>query len=387
MDNQIFAQIKAYTPCYLLDVDELKKRVKYLREKLPEKIELCFAMKANSFVIKELEDLVERFEVCSFGEYQICKLQNIDPKKLVISGVHKEVQELREIVKHDCGIYTAESMQQFNLLKDLSQNIQVLLRLTSGNQFGMSEEEIEEIIKNREKYPYLKIVGLEYFSGTQKSERKIVRELEYLDSFIQKMENDYGFKIKELEYGGGFPIQYYEGEENKEEDYLQTFYDCVMNLVFQGRFILELGRSIAASCGSYVTKICDIKSNKNGNFALADGGMHQLVYYGSGLAMKQPILEVKPYRSDNIKDYNVCGSLCTINDFLVKHLEADLRVGDYLIFKNTGAYSLTEGISLFLSRDLPRIFMHKEGKIVMLRDKFDTYSFNTFRKEDESWKD
>ena len=95
------------------------------------------------------------------------------------------------------------------------------------------------------------------------------------------------------------------------------------------------------------------------------------------------MMEVRPYRDEEKKDYNVCGSLCTINDFLVKHLEADLRVGDYLLFKNTGAYSLTEGISLFLSRDLPSIFLYKDNRVIRIRDKVETYVFNTYRKEGE----
>ena len=106
-----------------------------------------------------------------------------------------------------------------------------------------------------------------------------------------------------------------------------------------------------------------------------------MVYYGSGLALNQPIMEIKPLRNQDKKDFNICGSLCTINDFLVKHVEADLRVGDFLLFKNTGAYSLTEGISLFLSRDLPRVFFYKDGQVKLIRDKVDTYVFNTYRKE------
>lgn len=381
MDDNFFKQIKEYTPCYLLDINEMQRRVKWLQEKLPKKVKLCFAMKANSFLISELDEFVSRFEVCSFGEFQICKGQDIDARKLVISGVKKEKEEILEMMDYQCQIFTVESMQQFSLLKDCYQNIKILLRLSSGNQFGMSEEDVEKIILNREEYPHLQIVGLEYFSGTQKRKRQIEKELEYLDSYIQRIFEVYHFQFAELEYGGGFPIQYYENQEDQEEEFLQCFYDAVCKMKFQGEFILELGRSIIASSGTYITQVKDIKSNQNGNFAIVDGGMHQMVYYGSGLALNQPIMEIKPLRNQDKKDFNICGSLCTINDFLVKHLEADLRVGDFLLFKNTGAYSLTEGISLFLSRDLPRVFFYKDGQVKLIRDKVDTYVFNTYRKE------
>jgi diaminopimelate decarboxylase len=82
-----------------------------------------------------------------------------------------------------------------------------------------------------------------------------------------------------------------------------------------------------------------------------------------------------------MKEWNVCGSLCSVNDILVKKLSLpDLRLGDTLAFFNTGAYCMTEGISLFLSRDLPKIIMFDGEKYTTVRDTVDTYIYNTFKK-------
>ena len=43
-----------------------------------------------------------------------------------------------------------------------------------------------------------------------------------------------------------------------------------------------------ASCGSYITGVVDAKTNKGENYAIVDGGKHQMVYYGGGLVMRQP---------------------------------------------------------------------------------------------------
>ena len=78
-------------------------------------------------------------------------------------------------------------------------------------------------------------------------------------------------------------------------------------------------------------------------------------------------------------DWNLFGSLCTVNDILVKQMPVrNLTVGDVIVFENTGAYSTTEGIALFLSRDLPKILLRKEdGEIHVLRDSIDTDPLNT----------
>ena len=72
------------------------------------------------------------------------------------------------------------------------------------------------------------------------------------------------------------------------------------------------------------------------------------------------------------------GSLCTINDFLVKQMPVNggLDIGDVFIFQNTGAYCMTEGISLFLSRELPEVALLKDGKLKLVREAFKTYTLN-----------
>ena len=108
--------------------------------------------------------------------------------------------------------------------------------------------------------------------------------------------------------------------------------------------------------------------------------MHQLVYYGQSMAMKlPPIRHFTSHSPGNVEPWNICGSLCTINDILVKQLPLpSLHVGDVLAFRRTGAYCMTEGISLFLSRDLPAVlYRHPDGTVEELRPHFDTYPLNT----------
>ena len=124
----------------------------------------------------------------------------------------------------------------------------------------------------------------------------------------------------------------------------------------------------------------DAKVNKKQNYAIVDGGIHQLVYYGQSMAMKHPYCHVLPEKQEGeTMDWNLFGSLCTVNDILVKQMPIrNLTVGDVIVFENTGAYSTTEGIALFLSRDLPKILLRKEdGEIHVLRDSIDTDPLNT----------
>ena len=366
------------TPLYVFDIKVLVDRINYLKSKL--NAELVYAVKANTFIAKEIENDVSRFEICSNGEFEVCSKLNIDPKKMVISGVYKDEKSISNMLEHyDIGIYTIESIEQFKLLERLSDKYNkkphVLVRLTSNNQFGVTEEEVKEIIRDSKN---LTIEGIEYFSGTQKTSlKKINREIDYLNEFVQSLEQELNFTINEIEYGLGLPIHYFQEEEFDEEAFLNEI-NVSLNKLRHKKLYIELGRSIAASCGSYITSVVDMKTNKNGHHVILDGGINHLVYYGQTMAMRVPYFDVYPQRETLKKTYTLYGSLCTVNDIILKSIELnELQLGDYIVFKNVGAYSITEGISLFLTRELPGVIIYdREGKCHLVRDHFKTSSIN-----------
>lgn len=384
-ENKILEILNKYnTPAYVFDIKKLRERVKYLKSNLPEKVNLCYAIKANTFIVKEIEDCIDRFEVCSPGEYEICKNKHIAGGKIFVTGVYKTPEVIKDIIKNDNDVeyFSIESMEQFRIINETKKNrkIKLMIRITSGNQFGINEEEAEKIIKERNTYENIEIEGIQYFSGTQKTSLKILKkELDYVDNFLQKMYDIYGFEAKELEYGPGFPVYYFQNTEFDENSFLSQFSEFIKELNFKGKIILELGRSIVASCGYYITKVVDIKTNKEQNYAILDGGIHHLTYYGQTMAMKLPKCNVYPKRENtNTEKWNLCGSLCTINDILVKQFPvSNLKIGDLFIFENTGAYCTTEGISLFLSRDLPAVLKINEDRTInLVRDNKPTYLLN-----------
>ena len=69
-----------------------------------------------------------------------------------------------------------------------------------------------------------------------------------------ELKNDYGFDGEELEYGPGFYVSYFEGEEDGDwEEQVRSLSTLLRSLPFSGTWILEMGRFLAASCGYYLT--------------------------------------------------------------------------------------------------------------------------------------
>ncbi len=382
MEDMTKLQDTAY---YVFDWRILRRRVAYLQGLLGSNVNLAYAIKANPFLVDGVRDLVARLEICSPGESYICDGLGIDPKMTVISGVNKTPAFIEELVSSTDGrIYTVESLHQFELLEFLSRKYEkrltVLLRLTNDSQFGINEEDIEQIIAARDTFGNLHIQGIQFFSGTQKTSlKKLKREISHLDGFLGQLEEKYGWHSPELEYGTGFPVAYF-GEDLEEEALILGFRQLLEDMTWQGEITLELGRSIAASCGRFFTHVVDKKRNHGQNYLIVDGGMHQMVYYGQYMGMKIPQYALCGREGEAPTDtWNVFGSLCSMNDILVKALPLpEPEIGDTLRFDNTGAYCVTEGIALFLSRDLPAVYIiDSEGKLFQARKTTETFPFNT----------
>ena len=380
------------TPLYVFEERLLTERMSLLRRSLPEDVKLCFAVKANPFLGRFLHGIVDRFEICSPGEMYICEKQGLSAEQYILSGVHKDEPSMRYAFEHglSSGILTAESVNQFELIVSLAseygQKVRVMPRLTNGSQFGLEEDEIIGLIRrcrelNMDKDGPVTFAGIHFFSGTQKTSlKKHRRELAMLDDFTDRIREETGLEVPELEYGPGFPAVYFEGETFDEASYLEEFSSLLSGMRNRVPVTLELGRGIAASCGSFFSRVADVKQNHGENYAILDGGIHHITYFGQFMAMKHPFCEVWPPRESTEKDtvWNLCGSLCTFNDLLVKKLPVcDLKVGDVVIFKNTGAYCMTEGISLFLSRDLPSVvWVKKNGETQLLREEEPVWELN-----------
>ena len=364
------------TPCYCFDLDEFRRRAEAVKAQMPN-IPMTYSIKANPFLLEQLPEVFDHVEVCSPGELEICKSLGIAPEKIIYSGVVKEACDVHEAVEYGVDIITCESTRHALLVHAENKPSKVILRLTSGNQFGMSLEDAEEIINHcKDKYFNLDIIGIHYFSGTQKTLRKIQKDLEKLEKILVSLKEDCGFEPQMVEYGPGIYTEYFEEDCNAcDMAALQEAAPALNEFAERYPLAIEMGRFFAASCGTFYTTVKDIKSSFETNYLMVDGGMHHLNYYGQRMAMQIPPLAVrkqdetfysiKPQDEslENPIAYCICGSLCTVADVLLREVELPkMHIGDVLEFGRCGAYSMTEAPALFLSRPMPAIYVKSKEK-------------------------
>lgn len=385
-DEKLQEILKQYgTPTYIFDTDIFEEKAKNVKTIFGQKTDICFSIKANPFLLKNLPDVFKYVEVCSPGELNICKNIKLSAEKIILSGVNKTYADVYDAILYGVRFFTAESILQIEYInKCASENfvkVDVILRLSNGSQFGMDENDLLGIIANKEKYSACNIIGLHYFTGTQKKSPEIIlKELEYIENFSNMLKGKYNFFTSHIEYGSGFPTEYFdEDAENIDNIFLQKASSYIKEFSEKFHLCVEMGRFFAADCGVYLTSVKDVKRVKETNYAICDGGINQLGYYGQILGMKIP--EMRALVKDNReKDYyTLCGSLCTTADVLVKKvILPKLCEGDVIEFFNTGAYSVSECMAVFLSRSMPRVILYNEKDgAIMVRDYFNTDKLNT----------
>jgi len=378
MMTKILSKItEAGTPAFLFDEGVFKERLREIdrilnKGKGNSRINICYAAKANPFLLTAASEITDRLEICSQGEMDIVHSLSIDGEKVLYSGVSKTAEDIRKAISQGMRHATAESLGHLELLQQEAATagvtLTVLLRLNSGAQFGMSTADIERALAEREKYTALWMEGIHFFRGTQR--RKIKQqeeELVMLEGFIRNLREKYHLPLSKLEYGPGLFVPYFEGEDFSDTLLpLKELLPALLRASKWAELTVEMGRFFAASCGTYLTTVTDLKDTEDAHIAILDGGIHQLTYAGQMMGMKIPKLYL-PYRrgtGDTTKQhYMLCGSLCTTSDVLVRDVELPrLQVGDVLAFENVGAYTVTEGIGLFLSHALPSVYLYEEGR-------------------------
>ena len=376
------------TPAFVFDEGAFVDRAHAVRSIFGDDINLCYAIKANPFLIPAAVTCFDRLEVCSPGELDICKSLGVDPGMIVFSGVNKTPESVADAISYGVGVLTAESLKHARLIeaeaasKDIC--VDMLIRLNAGSQFGMSRDDFLWLVDHRGQFAHVNFVGIHYFVGTQRKKLKHQRdELAMLSQFIDDLREEHGFVVERLEYGPGLAVPLFEGEDFADtlapaRDILEP----LSSLAAKVDLTVEMGRFFATPCGTYLTAVNDTKQNEGTNYCIVDGGINHLTYYGQLMGMKTPIIEnlseSDERDTEDTVNWCICGSLCTTGDVLTRGADlGDLREGDVLAFENSGAYAVTEGVNLFLSRPMASVIMvSPEGVSRCARSAVETSTFN-----------
>lgn len=391
--NEVHNQTINPICAYIYDLEGIQSQVSNMISTLPEQAHLFYAIKANpdKKIIEALLPLVKGFEVASIGE--LSKVREISKTVPVLfGGPGKKDYELERAISENVSYLHVESLLELKklivLAKKSNKHIQILLRINlrtnslpktnismggRPSQFGMDEELIGEAISIlREKAnTHVHFSGFHFHSLSNNLRAELHTEM--IHHYIQRVEqwkNQYGLDVKVINAGGGFGVTYNEtpGFDWQLFTSLLAKSRAVQNLV-DTQLFFEPGRFIVADHGYYVTEVVDIKMSAGQCFAVIRGGTHHNrlpASWGHNHPFTVVPLErwFYPFQRPESKGSNVTivGELCTPKDRLHENAEVEnLRVGDAILFKKSGAYCWTISHHDFLGHPHPEFYYITEG--------------------------
>lgn len=392
------------TPCYIMDENLIRENINKFKTLMGEKNVVVYAGKTflNSHMINILKDENIFLDVVSSGELFIANSNGFNAEKIIFHGNNKSYDEIKMGVELGVGRFICDSEYELEIIEKISKEIgrktKVLIRINLGidahthdyiktsctdSKFGIVKD-VDKIIDTILKYngsEYLEILGFHSHIGSQIfSKSAYVEEVDEMFKLFNLIREKYdGFKVSEINLGGGFGIYYTEDDENFEiEEYVQLILDRVkfnsnefgFNI---NKIYVEPGRSITGNAGTTIYKIGNIKEiNGIRNYVSVDGGMTDNIRTALYDSDYECLISNKASCEKNYKA-TISGKCCESGDIIVKDvLISKPERGDTLAVFSTGAYchSMSSNYNKLLK--IPIVFFYNNNlKLTTRREKFE----------------
>jgi diaminopimelate decarboxylase len=348
------------TPLYVYSrkaIEENFKRFDSAFNELPHLI--CFAVKANSnlSLLKLLRDLGAGFDVVSGGELFRVRQVEVDPQKVVFSGVGKRSAEIDYALNSNILLFNVESKAELDAIEArcgfLNLRTRVSFRvnpdvdpethpnISTGLQhhkFGVSMDEALSLYQYAAALNHVEVVGVSCHIGSQ---------ITTLNPFVEATQRVFklvdelsaaGIHLQYVDLGGGLGIRYRDECLPEIDEYARS-----LSQFFADRpqmLILEPGRVLSANAGVLLTEVLYVKVNQHRNFVVVDAGMNDLIRPG----LYDAYHEIVPVeiRSGDRWIADIVGPVCETTDYLARGRELPLvQRGDLLAVRDVGAYGFT----------------------------------------------
>ncbi len=342
------------SPIYVYDAKIISAQYRRLVSSFSKikSLKICYAAKAlsNISILSFIRSLGAGLDTVSIQEVKLGVEAGFDPDSIIYTPNGVSLDEIEEVSSMGVRI----NIDNLSLLEQFGAkhpNKPVCIRINphimaGGNskisvghidsKFGISVHQIPHILRIV-KNTQMKINGIHMHTGSDILDIDV-----FLNASEILFETAKNFKNLEfIDFGSGFKVPYFDGdvETNIEELGLkltQKFKSFSREYGREIELVFEPGKFLVSQAGYFIAKVNVIKQTTSTVFAQLDTGFNHLL---------RPMLYGSHHEIENISNpngkkrfYSVVGYICETDTFGNNRKISEISEGDYLLFKNCGAY-------------------------------------------------
>ncbi|MFP1961733.1 diaminopimelate decarboxylase [Lonsdalea quercina] len=380
-------------PVWAYDADTIISRIAQLRDFDT----IRFAQKAcsNIHILALMRQHGVKVDSVSLGEIERALAAGFQPgtpdHEIVFTADLLDHATLERVAALNIPV-NAGSVDMLNQLGAVSPGHPVWLRVNPGFGHGHSQKtntggenskhgiwfgDLPLALAAIERYQ-LKLVGLHMHIGSGVD----YGHLEQVCDAMVRQVIDFGQDLEAISAGGGLSIPYRYGEESIDTQHYYGLWNgarerIAAHLGHPVTLEIEPGRFLMAEAGVLVAEVRAVKAMGSRHFVLVDAGFNDLMrpaMYGSYHHISLLPGDGRDLDGASLRDTVVAGPLCESGDVFTQQAGGgvetialpDAKVGDYLVFHDTGAYGASMS-SNYNSRPLLPEVLFEGGEPRLIR--------------------
>ncbi len=356
------------TPLYVYSAAQITQRFQLFEQAFVSRSHtICYAVKANSSlaILRLLAKQGAGFDIVSGGELErVRKAHKPALKKVVFSGVGKQIWEIDAALRANILLFNVESEAELHILAARAEALGTVARFAlrvnpdvfaethpyistglSEHKFGIDIKVARAIYRAAKKTKWLDPAGVSVHIGSQiRKVDPFAAALTRVTALIADLRRD-GHNIRYVDAGGGLGIDYGAGifdPAKQIEKYAAALTEGLAGET--AHLLLEPGRFIVAQAGALLTRVLYVKKNGSKTFVITDAAMNDLIrpalYHAHHeiIPVRQP---VKSKKAEPIVD--IVGPVCESGDFFARDRAlAPVKPGDLVVLLDAGAYGMSQ---------------------------------------------
>ncbi len=384
------------TPLYVYDDLHLRMRAAQVRTAFQSRWRNSlplYATKAyfSPYLAHIFKEAGLGIEVTSEGELAIARRVDFPRDQIYLHGNNKTPAEIRTALAMGVRHIIVDNLDEISLLAEISKELdakpRVLLRLAPAidphthrylatgileSKFGLPLATGDALVAARRitEMAQFELVGLHVHIGSQ------IFNLEpYLDAlhamldFAAELKDAVGFRLQELDLGGGWGVAYTEEQETLAIDAVaQALVENIASHVGQDvRLLFEPGRALVAASAVAIYTVGSVKTIAGvRTYVSVDGGMGDNIrpaLYGARYTAR-PASKMNAWVTQKV---SIAGRYCEQGDILIDQVELPaIAPGDLLVIPLAGAYQIPMASNYNLI-PRPAVLTVREGKAQVIR--------------------